>query len=71
MDVLMGRKFQGIIMGSNRFRIDLPRLIDMYVDGRLLLDEMISAASRSPTINEGYDALKRGEVTRTVIDFSL
>ena len=37
-----GGALQGSMMGSNRFRIDIPRLLDMYRDGRLLLDEVIS-----------------------------
>lgn len=40
-------------MGSNRFRIDFPRLIDLYKQGRLHLDDLISdriglTASPSP-----------------------
>ena len=28
-------------MGSNRFRVDMPRYIDFYMHGRLKLDEMV------------------------------
>ena len=31
------------MMGSNRFRVDMPRYVDLYLDGRLQLDEMVSA----------------------------
>ena len=57
------------MMGSNRFRIDIPRLLDMYRDGRLLLDEMVSARIELDAINEGYEALNQGTVTRSVIIF--
>ena len=69
MDLLSGRRLQGSMMGSNRFRIDIPRLLDMYRDGRLLLDEAISGRIELDEINEGYDAMQRGEVTRSVIIF--
>ena len=69
MDLLSGRRLQGTMMGSNRFRIDIPRLLDMYRDGRLLLDEAISGRIELDEINEGYDAMQRGEVTRSVIIF--
>ena len=36
-------------MGSNRFRIDMPRLIEFYEQGRLNLDDMISVAASSRT----------------------
>jgi S-(hydroxymethyl)glutathione dehydrogenase/alcohol dehydrogenase len=41
----------------------------MYLDGRLMLDEMISARLTLDQINEGYAALQRGEVARQVIPF--
>jgi S-(hydroxymethyl)glutathione dehydrogenase/alcohol dehydrogenase len=69
MDLLAGRRLQGSIMGSNRFRIDIPRLLEMYRDGRLLLDELISGRIELDAINDGYDALNRGTVTRSVIMF--
>lgn len=58
-------------MGSNQFRSDMPAYIEMYLDGRLLLDEMVSARRPLAEINEGYDAMRAGTVARTVIDFSL
>jgi len=69
MDLLFERKLQGSMMGSNRFRIDIPRLVDMYRDGRLLLDELISGRIKLDEINDGYEALKENRVTRSVIVF--
>jgi S-(hydroxymethyl)glutathione dehydrogenase/alcohol dehydrogenase len=69
MDLLSERKLQGSMMGSNRFRTDIPHLVALYLDGRLLLDEMISGHIGLDDVNEGYEAMKRGEVTRTVISF--
>jgi S-(hydroxymethyl)glutathione dehydrogenase/alcohol dehydrogenase len=43
VDFLRERRIQGSSMGSNRFRVDMPRLIEFYQQGRLHLDEMISA----------------------------
>src|ERR1700751_3990487 len=36
------KKLQGSLMGSNHFPGDMPRLVDMYLAGKLKLDEMIS-----------------------------
>lgn len=68
-DLFMERKLQGSNMGSNQFRTDMPRFVDMYLDGRLLLDEMVSATLPLAAINDGYAAMKRGEVARQVIAF--
>ena len=56
-------------MGSNRFRIDIPRYLDFYRQGRLLLDEMVTRRGRLDDINEAFRAMKAGEVARTVLTF--
>ena len=35
------KRIQGSLMGSNRFPVDMPRLVDFYMSGKLKLDEMI------------------------------
>jgi S-(hydroxymethyl)glutathione dehydrogenase/alcohol dehydrogenase len=69
IDLLSEKKLQGSMMGSNQFRTDIPNMVRMYLDGRLRLDEMVSARLPLEQINEGYDTLKRGEVARQVIVF--
>src|SRR5207247_4363142 len=39
---LREKKIQGCNMGSNRFKVDMPKYIDFYRQGRLKLDEMIT-----------------------------
>ncbi|HZO80809.1 MAG TPA: Zn-dependent alcohol dehydrogenase [Candidatus Binataceae bacterium] len=67
--LLTERKIQGSMMGSNRFRIDMPRYIDFYLQGRLNLDDMISRRGRLEDVNEAFRVMKAGEVTRTVLMF--
>ncbi|MCY1397226.1 S-(hydroxymethyl)glutathione dehydrogenase [compost metagenome] len=69
MLLLHERRIQGSFMGSNRFPVDLPRLTDFYMQGRLKLDEMISQRIRLEQINEAFDELRRGELARSVIVF--
>ena len=69
MDLLSEKKLQGSMMGSNQFRTDIPQMIQMYLDGRLLLDEMVSATITLDQVNEGYQWMKDGTVARTVITF--
>ena len=68
-ELLAERKLQGSMMGSNRFRIDMPRYADFYLAGKLHLDELISGRMKLDEINEGMEALKGGEVARQVINF--
>jgi S-(hydroxymethyl)glutathione dehydrogenase/alcohol dehydrogenase len=67
--LLTERKLQGTNMGSNRFRIDMPRYIDYYQQGRLNLDDMISRRGKLEDVNEAFRAMKAGEVARTVLMF--
>jgi S-(hydroxymethyl)glutathione dehydrogenase/alcohol dehydrogenase len=66
---LTERKLQGSMMGGNRFRIDMPRYIDFYMQGRLNLDDMISKRARLENVNEAFESMKKGEVARTVLMF--
>jgi S-(hydroxymethyl)glutathione dehydrogenase / alcohol dehydrogenase len=66
---LSERKIQGTLMGSNRFRVDMPRYINFYLDGRLNLDDMISRRGKLEDINEAFRAMKAGEVARSVLMF--
>jgi S-(hydroxymethyl)glutathione dehydrogenase/alcohol dehydrogenase len=66
---LAERKIQGSSMGSNRFRVDMPRLIDFYLQGRLRLDEMITRRGVLEDVNDAFRAMKAGEVARTVLLF--
>jgi len=56
-------------MGSNRFPIDMPRLVDFYMAGKLKLDEMVSRRIRLEEVNEAFEEMKTGEVARSVIVF--
>lgn len=67
--VLQEKKITGSYMGSNRFRFDMPKYVDFYLDGRLRLDEMISARLPLADINAAFERMKKGEAARQVIVF--
>ena len=67
--LLTERKMQGSNMGSNRFRVDMPRYIDFYLQGRLNLDDMISRRGKLEDVNDAFASMKNGEVARTVLMF--
>ncbi len=64
---LQEKKITGSLMGSNRFRFDMPKYVEFYLDGRLKLDEMISARVKLDDVNDALDKMKKGEVARQVI----
>lgn len=64
-----GKSLVGSNMGSNRFRVDIPRYVDAYLNGKLKLDELVSRKISLDEVNDGYEALNRGEVARSIIVF--
>ena len=68
-DFLAEKKIQGSMMGSNRFRVDMPRFVDFYLQGRLHLDEMISKRIGLGDVTDALRALDTGEMARSVIVF--
>jgi S-(hydroxymethyl)glutathione dehydrogenase/alcohol dehydrogenase len=69
-DFLRDRKLQGSSMGGNRFRVDMPRLLSLWKQGRLKLDHLISGRIKLAEINDGFANLKSGAPVRQVIDFA-
>ncbi|HEY3796764.1 MAG TPA: Zn-dependent alcohol dehydrogenase [Caulobacteraceae bacterium] len=63
------KRIQGSLMGSNRFPVDMPRLVDFYLSGKLKLDEMISRRIKLENVNEAFAEMKTGNIARSVITF--
>jgi len=70
-DFLRERKIQGSSMGSNRFRFDMPKLLNAWKKGDLKLDHLITSHIKLDDINDGYANLKGGQVLRQLIDFGV
>ena len=64
-----GIRILGSFMGATRLQIDVPRLIEHYQHGKLLLDELITARYPLDQINEAVGSMERGEALRNVIVF--
>jgi S-(hydroxymethyl)glutathione dehydrogenase/alcohol dehydrogenase len=69
VDFLAEKKIQGSNMGSNRFRIDMPRFVEFYLNGKLHLDQMISKHIKLAQVNDALNALKSGQEARHIIMF--
>ena len=67
IELLYEKKIQGSMMGSNRFRIEIPRYVEMYLKGKLNLDDLVSQRIGLDQVQEGFEALKKGEIARSVI----
>lgn len=66
---LQEKTLKGTLYGSVRPDIDFPWLVDLYLSGRLRLDPLVSRTYRLEEINEGFRAMRDGEVARGVVVF--
>ncbi len=65
--ILQGKTITGCWYGSADVRRDVPRLIDLYRKGELLLDELVSRRIDLADVNDAFRAMTAGEVARSVI----
>jgi Zn-dependent alcohol dehydrogenase len=66
---LQEKTLKGTMYGSVRPNLDFPRLVDLYLDGRLKIDQLVSRTYRLDEINDGFAALRSGQVARGVVVF--
>jgi len=63
------QRILGSTMGSSNIQTDIPKLVDLYQQGRLKLDELISARYPLEEINDAIASVERGDALRNVIVF--
>ena len=64
---LQEKVLTGSSYGGARPRIDMPKLVDLYMTGKLKLDELISRRYPLDGINDAFQAMRDGEVARSII----
>ncbi len=68
---LYQKRIQGCLYGNGSPRSQIPRLLGLYRNGILKLDELITRRYRLEQINEGYADMRVGRNIRGIIDFSI
>jgi S-(hydroxymethyl)glutathione dehydrogenase/alcohol dehydrogenase len=63
------KSLSGVPLGSVNFKIDIPLFVDFYLQGRLLLDELVSRTIQLKDINDAFEELVAGELARAVVTF--
>jgi S-(hydroxymethyl)glutathione dehydrogenase / alcohol dehydrogenase len=63
------RRLIGVTMGSSRYQLDIPRYADLYLRGRLNLDDMVSRRIGLDGIDDAFKAMQGGELVRAVVAF--
>ena len=66
-ELLLDRALIGAFHGSARPRVDFQWLLDLYMDGRLKLDELVTRYRPLEEINEAFEDMNNGVTARTVL----
>ena len=61
------KRVQGVNFGSTTAKRDIPMYAELYLQGRMNLDDLVSKTISLRDVNEGYAALKDGSLTRVVV----
>ncbi|MGA0879039.1 MAG: zinc-binding dehydrogenase, partial [Ilumatobacteraceae bacterium] len=67
---LMEKQVVGSLFGSGNPRADIPKLAGLYREGQLDLDGLVTRTYALEDVNEGYEAMRRGENIRGVLVYS-
>ena len=57
----------GVNFGSTNAKRDIPTYAQLYLQGRMNLDDLVSREISLRDVNDGYAALKDGSLTRVVV----
>jgi S-(hydroxymethyl)glutathione dehydrogenase / alcohol dehydrogenase len=64
-----GKVIRAVLMGATQFRVDVPRYADLYLAGRLNLDDLVDRTITLSDVNVGFDLMKTGSAARIVVVF--
>jgi len=67
--LVTGRNWRGSAFGGARGRTDVPKIVDMYMDGRINIDDLITHKLKLDDINKGFDLMHAGESIRSVVEY--
>ena len=67
--LVTGRSWKGVAFGGARGRTDVPSIVDMYMDGRIQIDPLITHKMPLEKINDAFHLMHAGKSIRSVIEF--
>ena len=65
--LVTGRVWKGSAFGGAKGRSDVPGIVDMYMDGKIEIDPMITHVLSLDEINKGFELMHAGESIRAVV----
>ena len=69
MLTMMEKQIRGSLYGSSNAQHDIPRMLEMYKNGQLKLDELITREYALEEVNQGYEDMRNGLNIRGLIRY--
>jgi Zn-dependent alcohol dehydrogenase len=67
--IVSGKRVRGVVYGNADLRRAFGELSRLYLEGELLLDELVTTRLRLEDVNDAFSAMRAGEVARSLIVF--
>jgi S-(hydroxymethyl)glutathione dehydrogenase/alcohol dehydrogenase len=67
--LVTGRNWRGTAFGGAKGRTDVPKIVDMYMTGKIAIDPMITHVMGLEEINTAFDLMHEGKSIRSVVVF--
>ena len=67
--LVTGRVWRGTAFGGAKGRTDVPKIVDWYMDGKIIIDDLITHTMPLDDINNAFDLMHKGESIRSVVTF--
>ena len=68
MDLIGGKNIMGTWGGETKPDEDIPKYIDLFLDGKLKLNKLITHVYKLEDINKAFGELESGKTGRALID---
>ena len=65
--LVTGRVWRGSAFGGARGRTDVPKIVDLYMEGKVSIDPLITHTMPLEDINKAFDLMHSGESIRSVV----
>ena len=65
--LVTGRVWRGTAFGGAKGRTDVPKIVDWYMEGKINIDDLITAVLPLEEINSAFDMMHAGQGVRSVV----
>ena len=66
-EFFLGKTITGSVQGDIVPQVDIPQYVDLFLEGKLPIDKLITKSYSLDQLNEAYEDLQNGKLIRGVV----